>query len=102
MGEEIHRAALTAFSHRGPRERNKPLVDVLGAILRNPTRWHPDIPEGIIDLFATDPSPEATYAMLEVLPNILDHDIGLGTTFSVFLPVLEDADDNVPEEKADK
>jgi len=79
-GEEVHRAALTAFSMRGPGERNKPLVDVLGAILKNPTRWHPDIPEGIIDLFATDPSPEATHAMLEILPILLEMDIGLGTT----------------------
>jgi hypothetical protein len=53
---------------------------VLGAILKNPTRWHPDIPEAIIDLFATDPSPEATYAMLDILSIMLDKDIGLGTT----------------------
>jgi hypothetical protein len=32
------------------------------------------IPEKIIDLFATDPNPEATIAMLEVLPVILDQD----------------------------
>jgi hypothetical protein len=79
-GDEAHRAALTALSHRGPMERNPRLVQVLGSILRSPGRWAPDIPEKIIDLFATDPDPEATVAMLEVLPIMLDRERSTATT----------------------
>jgi hypothetical protein len=82
-GEEAHRAALGALAQRGPMERNPRLVQVLGSILGNPTRWEPDIPEKIIDLFATDPDPEATVAMLEVLPVLLDQDRSQGTTGSL-------------------
>ena len=71
-GEPAHRAALTALSHRGATERTSRLVQALGVMLKHPTRWSPDIPEAIIDLFATDPSPDALLAMLEVLPVMLD------------------------------
>jgi hypothetical protein len=79
-GPEAHRAALTALSHRGPLERNPLLVRILGTILKNTSRWEPDIPEKIIDLFATDPDPEATVAMLEVLPILLGQERAVGTT----------------------
>lgn len=82
-GEQAHRLAITALSHRGPMERNPRLVQALSAILREPTRWQPDIPEKIIDLFATDPSPEATVAMLDVLPILVTEERSLGTTGSL-------------------
>lgn len=82
-GDEAHRAALIALAHRGPMERNPRLVQVLIAILKEPSEWAPDIPEKVIDLFATDPSAEATIAMLEVLPTILDRERTLGTTGSL-------------------
>lgn len=71
-GEEIHKIALEALSKRTPKDRNENLVQVLRVILRAPDKWQPDVPRGIIDVFATDPDPEATTAMLDLLPDVLE------------------------------
>ncbi len=69
---DIHRAALSALSRRDPYQRTPRLIEILKAVLKHPERFDQDVMMGVIDILATDPDPDATYAMIELLPVMLE------------------------------
>ena len=68
---EVHRAVLSALSRRSPFDRTSSLVALLESMVQNPGRYDQDVMISCIDILATDPTPQATSAMLEVLPSVL-------------------------------
>lgn len=68
---EVHRAVLSALSHRSPFDRASSLVALLESMVQNPGRYDQEVMISCIDILATDPTPQATSAMLEVLPKVL-------------------------------
>ena len=68
---DVHRAVLSALSRRNPLDRTSSLVALLESMVQNPGRYDQEVMISCIDLLATDPSPDATEAMLEVLPSVL-------------------------------
>ncbi len=62
------REALSALSRRDTIQRTSRLVMTMEYVLKNPDRYDQDVMMSIIDLFATDPEPNATAAMLDLLP----------------------------------
>ncbi len=82
---EVHRAALSALSRRSPYDRTSTLVDLLHSMVSNPGRYNQDVMMSLIDILATDPTPQATAAMIEALPAVLaaalDGSDALGSDF---------------------
>jgi len=72
-GDDVHRAALSALSRVSPDARNDRLVKVLKRIFVDPDRYNLDVIAAAIDLLATDPDPDATAAMLEILPDMMHY-----------------------------
>lgn len=68
---EVHRAALSALSRRSAYDRTSTLVDLLKSMVSNPGRYDQDVMMSLIDILATDPTPQATEAMLESLPGVV-------------------------------
>src|SRR5574341_2478304 len=68
---EVHRAALSALSHRSPYDRASTLVALLNSMVHNPGRYNQDVMMALIDILATDPTPQAMEAMIESLPQVL-------------------------------
>ncbi len=68
---DVQRAALSALSRRDPLQRNSRLVLVMEHIIRYPDRYDQDVMTTVIDILATDPTPYATSAMLDMLPAIV-------------------------------
>ncbi len=68
---EVHRAALSALSRRSPYDRTSTLVSLLKSIVSNPGRYNQDVMMSLIDILATDPTPQATAAILDSLPTVL-------------------------------
>ncbi len=68
---DVQRAALSALSRREPLQRNSRLVLVMEHVVRFPDRYDQDLMTMVIDLLATDPTPYATSAMLDLLPGIV-------------------------------
>ncbi len=68
---EVHRAALSALSHRSPYDRTSTLVALLNSMVSNPGRYNQDVMMSLIDILATDPTPQATAAMLDSLSTVL-------------------------------
>lgn len=62
------REALSALSRRDTIQRTSRLIMTMEYVLKNPDRYDQDMMMSIIDLFATDPEPNATVAMLDLLP----------------------------------
>lgn len=69
---EVHKGALSALSRRSPAQRTSQLIRVLKNIADFPERYNQDVMMLVIDLLATDPDPDATLAMLEMLPRVLE------------------------------
>lgn len=72
---EVHRAALSALSRRGAAERNTQLIAVLRSVVLGPEQYNQDVMMGVIEILATDPDADATAAMLEMLPAVLEKGI---------------------------
>jgi hypothetical protein len=72
-GDDVHRGALSAFSRISPEARNDRLVKILKRLFVDPDRYNLDVMTAAIDLLATDPNPDATAAMLEILPDMIHH-----------------------------
>lgn len=70
-GDDVHRAALSSLSRCSPEARNERLVKVLKRVFLDPDRYNLDVLASAIDLLATDPNPDATAAMLEILPEMI-------------------------------
>jgi len=68
---EVHRAALSALSRRNPYDRTSTLVSLLKSMVEHPGRYNQDVMVSLIDILATDPTPQATEAMLDSLPAVL-------------------------------
>ncbi len=68
----VHRAVLSALTRRSPFDRTSTLVALLKSMVQNPGRYDQDVMISCIDILATDPTPQATAAMLEVLPAVLN------------------------------
>jgi len=68
---DVHRAVLSALTRRNPFDRTSSLVALLKSMVQNPGRYDQDVMMSCIDILATDPTPQATEAMLEVLPAVL-------------------------------
>jgi hypothetical protein len=71
LGEEAHKAALSALSKRPIYERTEPLIRTLRNYIAHHSRYAPKVAEGVIAILGTDPDADATVAMLEVLPLML-------------------------------
>jgi hypothetical protein len=69
---KIHRAALSALSRRGAFDRASGAVQLLKSMVKNPGRYDQEVMITVIDILATDPTPDATYAMLEAVPDVLN------------------------------
>lgn len=72
-GDDVHKAALSALSRIAPEARNDRLVKILSRVFADPVRYNLDVMISAIDLLATDPNPDATAAMLEILPEMVHH-----------------------------
>ncbi len=68
---EVHRMALSALSRRPSYDRTKRLLEVLRNVIETPDRFDQQVMMATIDILATDPSAEATQAMLHMLPGVL-------------------------------
>lgn len=68
---DVHRAVLSALSRRSPFDRSSSLLALLKSMVQNPGRYDQDVMISCIDILATDPTPQATAAMLEALPSVL-------------------------------
>lgn len=64
------RQALAELAKLSPQRRGSHLILALRHMVEQPQRYEPDIMASIVELLATDPSPDATRAMIEVLPAI--------------------------------
>ena len=69
---DVQRAALSALSKRPPLQRNSKIILILEYVLKYPDRYNQDVMMSAIDILGTDPGPDATAAMLEILPRVLD------------------------------
>ncbi len=70
-GPNVHRRALSALCRASPNERRMRLIMIMRNLVRVPQRYDQDVMMSIIEILATDPEPEATRAMIEVLPEVL-------------------------------
>ena len=77
---EIHKRALSALSRLDPLNRTSSLITVLQSISKHPSLYDQDICLQVVDLLATDPDADATVAMLEVLPRVVETAIRKGDT----------------------
>src|SRR5689334_15730064 len=68
---DVHRAVLSALTRRSAFDRASSLVALLNSMVQYPGRYDQDVMLSCIDIMATDPTPQATSAMLEVLPAVL-------------------------------
>lgn len=68
---ETHRMALSALSRVNPSERRSRVIIVMRNLLRMPERFDQDVMTSLVDLLATDPDPDATLAMLDILREML-------------------------------
>jgi hypothetical protein len=68
----VHRSALSALSRRSPFDRTSRLVTLLKSIVLNPGRYDQEVMMVCIDILATDPDAQATLAMIEALPAVLN------------------------------
>ena len=64
------RKALAELAKLAPNRRNKHLIEALRQMVREPQLYQADITYSIVELLGTDPNPEATRAMIEVLPHV--------------------------------
>jgi len=72
---EVHRAVLSSISRLiSSSVRTAQLLKALREMASKPQRYNQEVMMGVVDILATDPNPEATSAMLQVLPAML----GLG------------------------
>ncbi len=65
---EVQRGALSGLRKVRPDIRRRRLIKVLHHYIDQPHGYDPDVMIGAVDLLATDPSVEATAALLELLP----------------------------------
>jgi len=65
------RDALSALARRERVERNSRLIVVMQYVLKYPDRYNLELMTRVIDILATDPHPDATTAMIELLPDIV-------------------------------
>lgn len=69
---EVHRAVLSSISRLiSSSVRTAQLLKALREMVSKPHRYNSEVMMGVVDILATDPSAEATSAMLQVLPAIL-------------------------------
>jgi hypothetical protein len=68
---DVQRAALSAMSRRSPLQRNAKLALIIEQVVSHPERYNQDVMMSLIDILATDPEPDATATMIEVLPEVL-------------------------------
>lgn len=68
--DHIRREALSALTRRGRIVRNSRLALAIQYVLRYPDRYDQAIMEEALDVLATDPHPDATSVMLELLEDI--------------------------------
>nr|MBN1229814.1 hypothetical protein [Anaerolineae bacterium] len=71
-GADIHAAAFKAMCKLGPDGRRAGIVSVMRSIIKRPEKYETDLMMGVVEILATDPDPDATVAMLELLPEVLD------------------------------
>ena len=69
---DVQRAAISAMSRRSPLQRNAKLALIIEQVVSFPERYNQDVMISLIDILATDPEPDATATMIEVLPKVLD------------------------------
>ncbi len=83
--DAIRREALSALTRRGRVVRNSRLALAIQYVLRYPDRYDQGIMEEALDVLATDPHPDATSVMVELLEDIttsvLDADKTASFTF---------------------
>src|SRR5687767_10168481 len=72
---EVHRGALSALARRSVYQRSATILTILRSVLTHPDRYDQDVMMSLIDILATDPNSEATAAMLEVLPEMLEQGV---------------------------
>jgi hypothetical protein len=77
---DVQRAAMSAMSRRSPLQRNAKLALIIEQIVRYPERYNQDVMMSLIDILATDPEPDATATMIEVLPKVLGAAMTSGST----------------------
>ncbi len=70
-GPHVHQRALSAMSHLNPEQRRTRMITVMRNIARMPERYDEEVVMSVAEILATDPDPEATQAMIEVLLDIL-------------------------------
>ncbi|GAB4481189.1 MAG: hypothetical protein Kow00124_28670 [Anaerolineae bacterium] len=67
---EVQRGALSGLRKVRPDIRRRRLIKVLHHYIQQPQGYDPDVMICAVDLLATDPSVEATAALLELLPSL--------------------------------
>jgi hypothetical protein len=68
---EIHRRACNALADIKPDERRNRLINVMQTMVAEAGLYDTDVMMSVVDLLGTDPHPDATVAMVQVLPDIL-------------------------------
>jgi hypothetical protein len=71
QSSETHRQACNALANIKPDERRSRLIDVMQTMVSEAGKYDTDVMMSVVDLLGTDPHPDATVAMVQVLPDIL-------------------------------
>jgi hypothetical protein len=77
QSSEVHRGALSALARRSAYQRSATITTILRSVMRYPERYDQEVMMALIDILATDPEADATVAMIEVLPEMLE--LGMDT-----------------------
>ncbi len=72
MSPEVHRGALSALARRSPYQRSTLIIQILRSVMSHPDRYDQEVMMALIDILGSDPNADATAAMLEVLPDMLE------------------------------
>ncbi len=72
QSSDVHQGALSALARRSVYQRSPTVMTILRSVITHADRYDQHLMMQLIDILATDPDSEATVAMLEVLPDMLE------------------------------
>lgn len=78
----IHRKAFDQLMQVNATERRRRLIVIMQSMVRYPAAYDEELKMATVELLGTDPHPDATVAMVEVLPDILSKAITSGDELS--------------------
>ncbi|NDJ52477.1 MAG: hypothetical protein GYB68_05240 [Chloroflexi bacterium] len=69
---DTHQKSLASLARRHFLGRTSSLIKILSSVVKNTDKYDQDVMSHLIDIFATDPDPDATSGMIEMLPKVAE------------------------------